>query len=63
MDTGENNISSEELERMLEDKLQEYNTAEQQQKGHEELSTIYKQIKDIQYQLTIRNTGEPQNGA
>jgi hypothetical protein len=47
------NAPSNALEQRLQQKLEEYNLAEQSGKNNNELAHIYKEIKDIRYQLTI----------
>jgi fumarate hydratase class II len=53
MNTTHSKIPVEKLEKELEEKLKEYSAAEKAGKTHDELNTIYQEIKNIRYQITM----------
>lgn len=53
MKTSPVNALSVSLEEQLQQKIKEYNIAEESGKSHEELNAIYQQIKDLKYQLSV----------
>lgn len=61
MTTQQSNVSNEAIEQLLQQKLREFSVAEEAGKDRDELNAIYKEIKNLQYQLTLGNTAASVN--